>query len=66
MPVQSFMHRVEGIDWYCQQQGEGPTIVLVPSGEGDCTSFDAVAAQLADDSIAPQLLVLHAAPFVKL
>jgi len=49
MPVQSFMHRVEGIDWYCQQQGEGPTIVLVPSGEGDCTSFDAVAAQLADE-----------------
>ena len=46
--VQSFMHRVEGIDWYCQQQGQGPTIVLVPSGEGDCTSFDPVAARLAD------------------
>jgi pimeloyl-ACP methyl ester carboxylesterase len=47
-PIESFMHRVEGIDWYCQQQGAGPTIVLVPSGEGDCTSFDPVAAQLAD------------------
>jgi pimeloyl-ACP methyl ester carboxylesterase len=48
MAVQSFMHRVEGIDWYCQQQGDGPALILVPSGEGDCTPFDAVAARLAD------------------
>ena len=48
MPVRSFMHRVDDIDWYCQQQGDGPAVVLVPSGEGDCTSFDAVAELLAD------------------
>jgi pimeloyl-ACP methyl ester carboxylesterase len=48
MPVQSFMHPVEGIDWYCQQQGDGPAVVLVPSGEGDCAPFDPVAARLAD------------------
>jgi pimeloyl-ACP methyl ester carboxylesterase len=48
MPVQSFMHRAEGIDWYCQQQGDGPAVVLVPSGEGDCAPFDPVAARLSD------------------
>lgn len=48
MPVRSFMRRVDDIDWYCQQQGDGPAVVLVPSGEGDCTSFDAVAELLAD------------------
>jgi pimeloyl-ACP methyl ester carboxylesterase len=48
MPVQSFMHPVEGIDWYCQQQGDGPAVVLVPSGECDCAPFDPVAARLAD------------------
>jgi len=48
MQIQSFMHRAGGIDWYCQQQGDGPAVVLVPSGEGDCTPFDPVAARLAD------------------
>jgi pimeloyl-ACP methyl ester carboxylesterase len=46
--IQSFMRRVEGIDWYCEQQGDGPAVVLVPSGEGDCKPFDPVAARLAD------------------
>jgi pimeloyl-ACP methyl ester carboxylesterase len=48
MQIQSFMHRAGAIDWYCQQQGDGPAVVLVPSGEGDCTPFDPVAARLAD------------------
>jgi pimeloyl-ACP methyl ester carboxylesterase len=48
MQIQSFMHRACGIDWYCRQQGDGPAVVLVPSGEGDCTPFDPVAARLAD------------------
>jgi pimeloyl-ACP methyl ester carboxylesterase len=48
MQIQSFTHRAGGIDWYCQQQGDGPAVVLVPSGEGDCTPFDPVAARLAD------------------
>jgi pimeloyl-ACP methyl ester carboxylesterase len=42
------MHQVDGINWYCQRQGHGPTVVLVPSGEGDCTPFAPVASQLAD------------------
>jgi pimeloyl-ACP methyl ester carboxylesterase len=47
--VRRFNHQAEGIKWYCEQRGEGPHVVLVPSGEGDCSSFDEVAAQLADE-----------------
>lgn len=38
-----------GIDWYVEQRGSGADIVLIPSGEGDCASFAAVAADLASD-----------------
>jgi pimeloyl-ACP methyl ester carboxylesterase len=47
--VQKFDHHAGGVDWYCEQRGHGQPIVLVPSGEGDCASFDQVATQLADD-----------------
>jgi pimeloyl-ACP methyl ester carboxylesterase len=47
--VQQFEHRAGGVDWYCEQRGHGQSVVLVPSGEGDCASFDQVATQLADD-----------------
>ena len=46
--VRRFEHHTDGIDWYCEQRGDGPPVVLVPSGEGDCASFDQVAAQLAN------------------
>ena len=49
MDVQRFEHRAAGVDWHCEQRGAGPPVVLVPSGEGDCTSFEQVAAQLADE-----------------
>ena len=38
-----------GIEWYVEQRGEGPDIILIPSGEGDCGSFEAVASHLAAD-----------------
>ncbi len=38
---------VADIDWYCERHGSGPSVVLVPSGEGDCGSFAATAALLA-------------------
>ena len=38
-----------GIDWHVEQRGQGDDIVLVPSGEGDCATFEAVAADLAKD-----------------
>jgi pimeloyl-ACP methyl ester carboxylesterase len=47
--VQRFTHQTEGIEWYCERRGEGPHIVLVPSGEGDCSSFEQVASRLADE-----------------
>jgi pimeloyl-ACP methyl ester carboxylesterase len=48
MSVRRFTHQTEGIEWYCEQRGDGPPIVLVPSGEGDCSSFERLAARLAD------------------
>jgi hypothetical protein len=32
----AFTHEAAGIDRYCELRGSGPTIVLIPSGEGDC------------------------------
>jgi len=43
-----FVHKSGGINWYCEQRGKGPHVVLVPSGEGDCAAFEAVAAALAE------------------
>src|SRR5215813_727349 len=42
-----FHHRVDSINWYCELRGRGPTVVLIPSGEGDCGSFEKVATMLA-------------------
>lgn len=49
MAAKSFTHRAAGIDWYCEMQGKGPVVVLIPSGEGDCGSFTRVADALADE-----------------
>lgn len=48
LDARCFKHRAAGIDWYCEQRGAGPAIVLVPSGEGDCSSYEQVARLLAD------------------
>jgi pimeloyl-ACP methyl ester carboxylesterase len=48
MTVKTFTHTAAEIDWYCEVQGSGPPLVLIPSGEGDCASFDHVAHTLAD------------------
>lgn len=40
---------VGGIRWYHELRGRGPAVVLIPSGEGDCGSFAAVAERLAAD-----------------
>lgn len=49
MTNRSFFHRNSGIDWYVEQRGSGPHVVLIPSGEGDCAAFEKVAANLATD-----------------
>jgi pimeloyl-ACP methyl ester carboxylesterase len=48
MSATSFIHSAGGIDWYCETQGSGPAVVLVPSGEGDCSSFSATMERLAE------------------
>lgn len=47
--VKSFKQQVNGINFYCELRGSGPSIVLIPSGEGDCGSFSKVADALADE-----------------
>lgn len=37
----------DGISWYCERQGKGPDLILVPSGEGDCASFSRTASILS-------------------
>lgn len=39
--------RVAQIDWYYEARGRGAPIVLIPSGEGDCGSFERTAELLA-------------------
>ena len=38
----------DGISWYVEQSGSGYHLMLIPSGEGDCSSFDKVAALLSN------------------
>ena len=47
--MKSIQHRQGNIDWYCELRGGGPTVVLIPSGEGDCGNFGNVAEQLATE-----------------
>lgn len=49
MTVHSFYHDAADITWYCEQQGQGPTLVLIPSGEGDCANFAQTAQRLGQD-----------------
>jgi pimeloyl-ACP methyl ester carboxylesterase len=39
--------QVDSIKWYYELRGRGPTVVLIPSGEGDCGSFEKVAVALS-------------------
>ena len=45
--MKTLRHLLGSIDWYCELRGSGPTVVLIPSGEGDCGNFAVVAEQLA-------------------
>jgi pimeloyl-ACP methyl ester carboxylesterase len=47
--MKSYRHQVGSIEWYCEARGQGPQIVLIPSGEGDCGSFARVAESLSSD-----------------
>jgi pimeloyl-ACP methyl ester carboxylesterase len=43
----SIVDTKDGISWYHEQQGSGPHVILIPSGEGDCASFSKIASILA-------------------
>jgi pimeloyl-ACP methyl ester carboxylesterase len=45
----AFQRQVGAINWYCELQGRGAPVVLIPSGEGDCGSFAKVASLLATE-----------------
>ncbi|TVY65529.1 putative hydrolase [Lachnellula suecica] len=49
MPPSTIVNSEDGIQWYIEQQGSGPHLILIPSGEGDCESFAKIAAFLARD-----------------
>jgi len=49
MQTRTFKHQASDIEWYCELRGSGPTVVLIPSGEGDCGNFAKVANGLADE-----------------
>lgn len=49
MKARVFHHDASEIDWYCELRGDGPSVVLMPSGEGDCASFQTVADVLSDE-----------------
>ena len=49
MQTRIFQQKASDIEWYCELRGSGPSVVLIPSGEGDCASFESVADALAND-----------------
>jgi pimeloyl-ACP methyl ester carboxylesterase len=47
--TKSFMQKIGDVQFYCELRGRGPSVVLIPSGEGDCGLFATVADALADE-----------------
>src|SRR5262245_56330817 len=50
MKTRTFHQTASEIDWYCEVRGGGPSVVLMPSGEGDGASFQTVAEVLSNES----------------
>lgn len=49
MKSKSFKQKVNGLEFYCELRGRGPTIALIPGGVGDCGSYEKVAERLAGE-----------------
>jgi pimeloyl-ACP methyl ester carboxylesterase len=47
MPQISQVETDDGNSWHVEQSGSGPHIIFIPSGEGDCHSFQKIADLLA-------------------
>jgi pimeloyl-ACP methyl ester carboxylesterase len=49
MNKKTFTVHANGMDFYCETMGQGPTIVLVPDGGNDCGPFERMMEYLAEE-----------------
>jgi pimeloyl-ACP methyl ester carboxylesterase len=49
MNKKTFTVFANGMDFYCEMMGQGPTIVLVPDGSNDCGAYEKMMEYLADE-----------------
>ena len=49
MNKQTLMVSANGMEFYCELMGQGPTLVLVPDGGNDCGPYGKLMAYLADE-----------------
>ena len=49
MEIQTFTTHANGMDFYCEMMGQGPTIVLVPDGGNDCGPYEKMMEYLSDE-----------------
>ncbi len=49
MEIKTFTTHANGMDFYCEMMGQGPTIVLVPDGTNDCGPYEKVMEYLSDE-----------------
>jgi pimeloyl-ACP methyl ester carboxylesterase len=49
MNKKTFTVHANGMDFYCEMMGRGPTVVLVPPGSNDCGEYEHMMEYLADE-----------------
>ena len=49
MEIKTFTTHANGMDFYCEMMGQGPTIVLVPDGTNDCGPYEKMMEYLSDE-----------------
>jgi pimeloyl-ACP methyl ester carboxylesterase len=49
MEIKTFTTHANGMDFYCELLGQGPTIVLVPDGANDCGPYEKMMEYLSDE-----------------
>ena len=49
MEIKTFTTHANGMDFYCEMMGQGPTIVIVPDGTNDCGPYGKMMEYLADE-----------------
>ncbi|WP_419961819.1 alpha/beta fold hydrolase [Psychrobacillus sp. BM2] len=49
MDKKTFNTSVNGVNFYCEMRGNGPTMVLIPDGSNDCEPYDDLSKLLASD-----------------